>query len=305
MGILNGNEICEELCNRSLLYSIPSETKPDEPKPDANLYIDGPILLYCGNIQSEDIGISVSLGIINSKLKKIKSIVSTYYNVIGVHVFFDGEAPPEKAHRQAQRASRNSRFNVQEVKKAFCAFGHSPSIAINKLEKGEAEMEMYKMRNKQTTSVIYTKDTDMFTIAYGHSTTDDVIYCQERVVGGERMYKFYDMRKFFYPNITPEVFSALMAFAGTDYTETRLSLTQIKCILSESDSLPLNVISVDPKIEEIHQLVHVIDNFFRTRHYKGRDGVTESRKYKFIREEEYLKIVWWYVRYIKYGFNGC
>lgn len=322
MGILYGNDICEALCAKSLLFSVPAagpsiKYEPiysgTDPRPDANLYIDGPILLYCGNVKKRDDAsddIAHSLLIIKLKLKKIISVVATRFNIVGVHVFFDGDAPPEKAPRQAQRAMRASTYNIQEIKRAFCAYNHFPPIAINNLRHGEAEMEMYRMRDTRTTSVIYTKDTDMFTIAYGHSAEDDVIYCQERKLGDKNMYRFFDMRKFHYASIPKAVFSALMALVGTDYTETRLSLTQIKCLLEDygNDENPnitslLNVISDDPKIEEISALVDIIVRYFQWRRNERRGGFSHSQKYRCIKESEYLQIVLWYVRYIKNGFD--
>jgi hypothetical protein len=234
-------------------------------------------------------------------------VVASRYNILGVHVFFDGDAPPEKAKRQQQRASRASNYNIQKVKKDFCSREHFPPIAINNLCKGEAEMEMYRMRDKQATSIIYTKDTDMFTIAYGHSEADDVIYCQERCCPSDKktkVYSFFDMRKFQYESVPGVVFSALMALAGTDYTETRLSLTQVKCILDNTTLLPLNnVMSDDPNFIEICDLIDVIYAFLSGRRWERRTTVSASRKYSLIKEPDYLKIVLWYVRYIKYGFD--
>lgn len=311
MGITNGNQICQKLCEKSLLFSVPAIGVPVEyePKPNANLYIDGPILLYCGNIVSKEF--KDPMLIIQNKLRKIVSVVASRYNILSVSVFFDGDAPPEKAKRQQQRASRVSdknNFNIQKVKQEFCEKRHYFPIRIQNLRKGEAEMEMYRSRDTESTSIIYTKDTDMFTIAYGHSALDDVIYCQERNCPSDKtlkVYSFFDMRKFKDEFVPGVVFSALMALAGTDYTDTRLSLTQIECILENADLLQLNdVISDDPNIDEIYTLVDKIQGFLSARKWERRAIVSASRKYSLIREADYLKVVLWYVRYIKNGF-GC
>lgn len=312
MGIVNGNGICQALCAKSFLFSVSTTGVPvqHEPKVDANLYIDGPILLYCGNVNAKLNPNTNPQHIINKKLKKIIDVVKSRYNVLETHVFFDGEAPPEKAHRQMQRASRGSNYDIQKIKREFCEYNRFKSIYINDLFKGEAEMEMYRLRNTKTTSIIYTKDTDMFTIAYGHSTPDDVIFCQERIVsaGGSKVYSFFDMRKFCYDAMPREVFYAMMAFAGTDYTETRLSSTQIKCIFENMEqnqpTISLsNIISDDPKKDDISVLVDVIREFLRNHGHGQRSSVCESRKYTLIKESDYLEVVLWYVRYIKYGFN--
>lgn len=318
MGILNGNVICEALCAKSLICSVPTVGIPPEvdSKSPVNLYIDGPILLYSGNITTNYQ--MNPLIIIEKKLRKIISVVNSRYTVLSVFIFFDGSAPREKAPRQLQRANRNSTYNIQEVKANFCKrfernCDSNPPIIINNLLNGEAEMEMYRMRDKSANSVIYTKDTDMFTIAYGHSGIDDVIFCQERIVCGscpvEKVYAFFDMRKFCYPGISCEVFTCLMGFVGTDYTETRLSLTQIKCILHYCDTNSTSIFNVisnnEPNIEQLYLLVDNIKLFFQRQKNEGnKERITESRKYGIIRDPEYLQTILWYINYIKYGYSN-
>jgi hypothetical protein len=304
MGISRGNIICQALGAKSLLFSVSGIGVPVEyePKTDANLYIDGLLLLYSAKIVSN----VEPMLIIQNKLRKIISVVASRYNILDVHVFFDGDAPPEKAETQKKRANRasNFNFNIHKVKQDFCNRIHFPPISINNLRRGEAEMEMYRLRDTRATSIMYTKDTDFFTIAYGHTAPDDVVYCQERGCVKQREYNFFDMRKFKHESIPGVVFSTLMALAGTDYTETRLSLTQVKCILNNAHVLALgDAVSDDPTIEEISNLINVICEFLSNRRYERRTVVSKARNYSLIKEAEYLKVVLWYVRYIKYGFD--
>lgn len=298
MGVLNGNELCKELCEKSKLPETATCNKPI-----AHLLIDGPILLYCGNVPKPPswncTETKFALYIIRKKIDCIIEIVKTYYDITHTKIFFDGEAPKEKAPIQNQRAQRISTYNIQEIKKEFCEQFRTGGFTIINLTKGEAEMEMYRQRDVNVTNIIYTKDTDLFTIAYKHSGIDDVIYYQERCINQTKVHRFFDMRKFYYEHIPKDVFSALMALAGTDYTDTRLSLTQLGCILNENAVLSFENISDDPNIDDIQNIIDKITDYFQS---KPKHGSHHAKRYNLITEHEYLEKILWYVRYIKYGF---
>lgn len=297
MGILNGNSICRSLCEKSLVHAITGNVERNKNRTDVHLYIDGPILLYCGNIKSNQVDLHKSINIIFGKLSKIISTVQNVYNVVAVKIFFDGEAPKEKAERQQQRLERKSDYNIQNIKYSFLrsikSYWNNIPLLIQELTKGEAEMEMYKQR--QDATVVYTKDTDMFTIAYGYEGAGEFIFCQERTSQTIHTYYFYDMKKFVIDGLSKETFAMLMGFVGTDYTESRLTRTQVENIFSGFEERQLE------SIQDCN--LTAIENFLQTssQYLLSCKGVRESRKYHKIKERAYLESIIWYINYIKYG----
>jgi len=297
MGILNGNSICRSLCNKSLVYAITGTVEYRENRPDVHLYIDGPILLYCGNIKSARVDVQKSIYIIFGKLSKIISTVQSVYNVLGVRIYFDGEAPKEKAERQQQRLERKSDYNIQTIKNRFkgslTPFWNGIPLLIRDLVKGEAEMEMYRQRQDSCGTVVYTKDTDMFTIAYGHEGESDFIFCQERTSQNIHTYYFYDMKKFTIDGLSRETFAMLMGFVGTDYTESRLTRTQVENIFGGFENKKIQ------SLPDCNITTSDIENFLNNLQFCK--GVRESKKYHKIREGTYLELILWYINYIRYG----
>lgn len=304
MGITDGNIICEPLCERALLASASHE----EILTNVSLYIDGLILLYCGNVKfsSDECSLKRSLAIVRQKLRKIISSVQKRFNVLNVTIFFDGEAPIQKLDTKKKRRSRGSTYDIQKIKNEFLNETHiyrrymaSPiEIQIKNLIMGEAEMEMYRLMDGDT--VLYTKDTDMFTIAYGHDIKrGKCFFCQEKITDGKNEFYFYEMDKFFYTGVSKETFTAIMAFAGTDYSESRLSLTQIKCILSGFDSCISPILPPLPLLtmNDLENFVNDIKAFLTFEKYQGAK-IRDSQKYDKITDPEYLRRVYWYIQYI-------
>lgn len=297
MGITGGNSLTSDLCSKALILQVREthnqcevenfQLNPDE-KRDVHLYIDGPILIYAGNIKGKTENESVF--IVLAKLKKILKLVRQYYKVSKVKIFFDGSAPREKLGRQNKNRQL---YNFQNIKAEFLKRLQNTEFfdSIVLLSDGEeAERLIFMSRPEGCLTIGYTKDTDLFGIAYN---SENFIFLQELRKGRDRLYKFYDMSKFKYDSLTKETFIMLMAFAGSDYTVSRLSETQIHSILNGFKNNQLENLK-SRTIESINTFIDQIDLYML--HYKGRIGV--SRQYDSIREAVYLKSILWYISYI-------
>jgi hypothetical protein len=230
MGILNGNVLCTSLRENSTVPFTKFELG------DTILYIDGPILLFSGNIspQYKLISEQHKLYCIKSKLRRIVEFVSAKFAVSKVLIVFDGIAPKEKASTQKSRAKRiNNEFNPTEMKAAFYNYMliHQMKIPheIIQLEYGEAESYIYFHRDLARNSVMYTKDTDFYVLAYKHQQLqehDNVFMCNDI----KTCLEIYCMADFYYSKLSALGFRLIMALSGSDYTKSRFTPSMVSVL---------------------------------------------------------------------------
>jgi len=89
------------------------------------------------------------------------------------------------------------------------------NVEIEEPERGEAESIIYKTRNTDYPSVLYSKDTDLYAIAYRHKRckeNDRVFICNDTLKS------LHDM-EVFSCTLNKRAFRLLMVLRGTDYDE--------------------------------------------------------------------------------------
>ena len=235
MGILKFNESCHKLQQLSLL-------KSHEKINDFILYIDGPLLLFRGIAQNcwnlDDIDQTLST-IKSNIIRKIISILNNLKNhgyCIKIKIYYDGQTPYLKKLTQQKRNREvfpfnltyqtintfiqdNLYYNIKKELPNIC------DIEIINLQVGEAENEMYRKRDVNYNSVLFTKDTDVFAITYNHepTTDNDLVY----MFDGDYIYnmsRFNCMMNNFQ-------FRTLVSLSGTDFNYTIFTPSMIKAIL--------------------------------------------------------------------------
>ena len=238
MGIVSGNEICKTL--RATAKVVDNKKEIGQ----CTLHIDGPILVFCGNIKNPRIDSNI---IVRAKLKKVCSQLLRVFNITKVILWFDGRAPLEKTSTQLKRAARRSSYDAAAVKSKLFEYFTNSSLTVDgvilktnciQLERGEAECEMYVQRNRDANSILYTKDTDIYSIAYKHvpeSKKDNVFVCVDISSKTQNGLEIYDMSKFQYPHISRNIFRLCMALRGTDYTESVFTPTMLAAIFNSPD----------------------------------------------------------------------
>lgn len=243
MGILKGNELCEEFRGLSLLSEAPMEP--------AILYVDGLILLFCGNVVKPNddkmYALNRAIMIIEKKLIRLYHELQKKFKLQKIFIVFDGSAPEEKQKTQLKRRQNgvHTAYTIDELKMEFKRHFMYMKIKGIPIEvgdaKGEAELCMYLYRDRNFNSIIYTKDTDFFMIGYSHEPncpTDCVYMCNEinstpHESKRTNKLEIYDMAKFMYCNLSREWFQLLMALSGTDYTRTIFTTAMTKALLEK------------------------------------------------------------------------
>ncbi|MCJ7482404.1 MAG: hypothetical protein MUO31_05500 [Thermodesulfovibrionales bacterium] len=191
------------------------------------LYIDGPILMFSGNVKNVLQNSCMEQNCRNVCMlatKKYDCIVNQCKRVCQlsrVVVAFDGDAPAMKCSTQQLRRL-NFRFNVdmrdvrQMLSKSLKSQNRSIPAEILNLNRGEAEFYIYQSRDTSTSSLLYTKDTDLYAIAYAHvqqTPVDNVFF----YTGPSDKPCMYDMSKFRSDSVDKTTFRLLMSLSGTDF----------------------------------------------------------------------------------------
>jgi hypothetical protein len=250
MGIIKGNELCAELRKESLLTGSPMQ--------EAILYVDGLILLFCGNVIRADNpnipAIDRALMIVNAKLMRLYNTLQKKFIIKKIIIVFDGIAPKEKQKTQQKRRQNSTSmvYNIDELKDEFTNRYKNSKIFDTQIEvrqcEGEAELCIYLKRDVKFNSIIYTKDTDFFMIGYSHvpkCSTDYVYMCNEIISRSHstkriNTLEIYDMSKFVLKNLSREWFQLIMALCGTDYTRTIFTTTMTKELLQKIKDSQIN-----------------------------------------------------------------
>lgn len=233
MGILKFNDSCYKLQQLSLI-------KSHERINDFILYIDGPLLMFrgiannCFDLYNKDMTLDT---IKNNILRKVVAIVNnlkSYGNCIQIKIYYDGQAPYMKKLTQQKRNKdvfpmnltyKEINNHVQEHIIGDLRDKLHLNIEIINLEVGEAENEMYRKRDTNYTSVMFTKDTDVFVISYNHQpkSSTDIVYMYDGEV-------IYNMNRFTC-GLNSFQFRTLVSLSGTDFNCTIFTPTMIKAIL--------------------------------------------------------------------------
>jgi hypothetical protein len=259
--------------------------------------------MFCANIP-----LNIADGhfrVLKSKLAAIINTAQKICNIEYIKIYFDGTAPEQKKKEQERRATQNRvlHFDMNALKrKLICDLPKHCGICIEyiELEQGEAEREIYINRDKTRASVLWTKDTDIYSIAYKHEPTtpnDYVFLCMDQVNKHRRLYFLYDMTKFFYNHLPVNVFRFIVAMAGTDFTPSMFSPTMIKAIVNAENTNELNPTEIELLNEALltdngpELAIEYFINFFNTK------KCFYTKEYKINpRNIPHLTVLW----YIKY-----
>lgn len=217
MGITDANALCQLLLQRSVV-----DVTHGKFLGPTILYIDGPILIFSGNVKGTltlDININTHMVVRNS-LKKFDYVVNYCQKIselTRVVVVFDGISPIMKSATQLKRRGHlYPNINVKDIGNALrkaLDMKTNVKIDIVNLERGEAESYIYKNRDQTQSSVLFTKDTDLYAIAYKHCPVNPVDHV---FFYNDSKRELYDMSKFSC-DLDPMSFRLLMALSGTDF----------------------------------------------------------------------------------------
>lgn len=294
MGIVNASKLCTILEQRSF---VPHTQIINDP---TILYIDGPILLFCANMPNKEH--FQHLAIIKKKLQKIVKHTTIQFPALKyVYIYFDGESPTEKRETQNKRSKKQLFIQYKQLRDDLMSIKQINNITCETkiLEKGEAELEIYLQRDQQYTSVIYTKDSDIYSIAYHHmpkTSVDNVYIIMDQLSHGARMLNFFDMSKFHYKHLTKNVFHYIVAMCGTDYTQTFYSPTMLLVIIKLEDIInDEDIILLDKAIESGD--ITFVYNYFHLIFLKSKCTYTKLYNKVAIDQNQIL----WYLKYIQHG----
>lgn len=225
MGILHANQLCANILlnANSVIKNIENTLN------EFKIYIDGPILVFSGlrkDTLKDDSETNTEIITINV-IKKFRATVnrlSRLGTIKEIIIVFDGTAPKMKAYTQRKRRETlpinfDIKNTFDKIKKHF---KNSKQLYVNNIyipisviepEKGEAESIIYLNRDVNYTSVLYSKDTDLYAIAYAHQakTNNDQVYFYN-----DNLATLVDMEKFKCV-LSPFVFRLLLVLAGTDF----------------------------------------------------------------------------------------
>ena len=239
MGISNLNDSCYKLQQLSVI-------KSHEKINDFILYIDGPLLTFrgyahnCKDLRDQE---STLYMIESNVIRKVIAIVNhlkKYGNCVKIKIYYDGQSPNMKKLTQQKRNKdvfphnltyrQINSFIQQHIVYNLYDKLHSPKMKIEdielvNLEVGEAENEMYRRRDTNYSSVMFTKDTDVFAISYNHQpkTPNDIVYMYD----GDYI---YNMNRFTC-GLDNFQFRTLVSLSGTDFNCTIFTPTMIKAIV--------------------------------------------------------------------------
>jgi len=271
MGITNANSLCKQLLNNSQVLQR-------EYINEFILYIDGPILVFSGlrkdSLQSQIVSETVKL-IKKNIIIKFNSIIkriAIYGKLMKIIIVFDGKAPRMKLQTQEKRNAIYTETLRQIIKLTFaditeyfknlslCIDDRKIEIVVENPMVGEAESIIYKKRDPKYSSVLFTKDTDLYAIAYGHAnnkkkSTDNVyIYNDSLLEKNGNYWPLFNMEKF-KCKLNAFSFRLLMTLAGTDFNESIFTNTMLSGIFST-----LNYMANDEIQNEIDEIITKINN---------------------------------------------
>lgn len=216
-------------------------------------------------------------------------------------------APIEKRSVQEERKKKPIHINYDELKSALIkritSINDIPIVYLTP-EYGEAELCMFLNRDIYLNSVFYTKDSDIFTIAYQHvpiCSTDLVWVCMDQLIESgqkERELNFYDMTKFYYIHLPKPVFLFVIGNCGTDFTRSFYTATMIDALLQFENCCTLTFIEKITQLateRNFKDLELIFDNLF-VEFKMVNKRMMYSRK-ELDRVDNLAKIEW-YTRYI-------
>lgn len=234
---------------------------------DVNVYVDGPLWVFSSIPKNESDAkriITYMIEKLNNRL--IKFLLYQVNKILSVTIHFDGKAPPMKFFTQCQRKSYDTRpINMSDIFKLFkqklkeigklTTTMHEESIVIpiivaeHKL--GESEHFIYSERDKTTPSILYTRDSDIFMVAYSHTKenhNDEVCLMWDN--------EFYDLSKFKCPlHVRP--FRMFLILCGTDYNRNIFTQTMAISILNaicSNDSPAIKIL-----VEKLNDGTNIVD----------------------------------------------
>ncbi|UVT30816.1 FEN-1 [Penaeus vannamei nudivirus] len=230
-------------------------------KVKVNVYIDGPLYLYIGcvnsNIDLDDCTTYNSLKVAESAAAFIYNTVAKiqkYRKILNVYVYFDGKRPAAKMATVKKRLrefkckmedgeeiylEKKISLDVKEATFHLCNILNTHNYLMCNLEIGESEHEMITHRNVNFPSIILTDDSDAFHIAYGYEdmTCNDYIFICTRKL--QQMYNIHKLQKEL--RMPKAAFALLCFLRGSDFTTSTFTSTMVNVILEEFKN-PLNKI---------------------------------------------------------------
>lgn len=293
MGVTNAKKICEKLLSKSNIFEIcrgnigkhKSSTHNTIPLMEitsnekfkakfnkVNVYVDGPLWVFSSIPQNE----TDTIKIVNFMKKKLENrlikLLLYYVNeILSVTIHFDGRAPPMKLSTQSRRKIYQPQsYNISQIFKQFkellkkkgtveISMKNGKFITPIKVAEhvlGESEHFIYSERDIAHPSILFTKDTDIFMIAYNHAKKgehDDVCLMLDNT--------FYDLSEFKCP-LNSGPFRVLLILCGTDFNRNIFTQTMSINVLEticQNDSVVIKEL-VD-KINNCSEFVNVVGYF--------------------------------------------
>lgn len=209
---------------------------------NVNVYVDGPLWVFSSIPKNEsDITRIVKYMIEKLKNRLINFLLYRVNKILSVTIHFDGKAPPMKFFTQCQRKSYDTRsINMSDIFKLFkqqlkqigtlttIMRGKSivTPIIVAEHKLGESEHFIYSERDKTIPSILYTRDSDIFMVAYNHAKendNDEVCLMWDN--------EFYDLSKFKCP-LYVGPFRMLLILCGTDFNRNIFTQTMAVSVLN-------------------------------------------------------------------------
>lgn len=160
MGVGGGSQIIEFLPNGVYNGDCLNST---------NLYVDGELVRYKGQYESNMVARCPEEAIAQSSFLYLQKRVMMLVNYLGktfnnVYVFMDGKRVENKIERVY-----NSGFNNYDIRNFFKRICSDNNYRVVQLETGESELQMYIQRDRHASlNVFLTRDSDMLSILYSH-----------------------------------------------------------------------------------------------------------------------------------------
>jgi hypothetical protein len=114
------------------------------------------------------------------------------------------------------------------------------------------------------------------------------------------------MKKFRYDSLSKFGFSLLMSLLGTDYTDNRLSPSQVSYILSRFEAGTARIFEEEDRFDYTTCGINsAIDSLISILKYDvsdlPRSQIRECRNFSHIKQSAYVDSILWYLKYIRDG----
>lgn len=225
--------------------------------------VDGEVIRYKGMVEANLTQHNAEEKIAITSFDYMQRVLKHIYLMIGslpeeILIYMDGTRVSNKETTRA-----DFRFNANIIRSIFKSMCIEHGFTINELQYGESELQMYLMRDKTVNlNVFLTSDSDMISICYGHrpktatnlftDKNDDRNKNFEHIADANTIYEngneIYDSCLWVNCNrtisaisfdfvedtfgYTPYAFRIFIALCGTDFTNSLLTESMMRGVLS-------------------------------------------------------------------------